>query len=720
MVSTKLSNMKTTPQLKRNLETNLRELQGMVNMSHSNQLTKKQMDDIARKQIVVEDIVKELKNRGVDTSKMLSKKYDIGGVVQAYSTPQMAGNLTGGSWGATLYELGGVVKRFTSPALLQFKKGGMLEDRAQDLVGKYVYLFTEGVETPKSYEIVNAKVASPNFRYRDLFFNLKNNDYTETIPSEKVEDFLNGKQVDIYNASKGEYYAFQIAPNQMSKGGKIKNQYAGKTAEQIWNLLSKEQREHFLHDHKDDIENYRGKEYGDLNSGEITKAYNSKWSELDKQIANRFSYHVKEGEYAEGGKIGFEGLAKKVARNYQGKKVDRKYRKEYGATYDKKEAMEVGRKVAAKVYRQQIEKMKNGGATATIPLSEIYEDLKGRDSMRTNQEVDEILTALIDAGITQKDLIPPLTKKGNRVSTSAWEKFKTKKTLELQEKMYSKYKGNLKGNQPFEIIYKLIHLSGRENPTPYLEIYKSYKMKRGGQAKVEILNENEAFDKDKYKAILDDFDMDGLPNVDDPEPLKVGKEKGTVEQVQLSKTFKKVLDVKQDLNIELNNFINKLRQTAPAESVIYGRTKTPYSILNKLVDSRLLDEKRGLKDLVGTTIAFDDIRDLQKFTEKTRKGFYGEVVDFDDFYSDPKDGYRAYHFIIKQNGVPIELQLKTKRMKDVNVLSHDAYKKKNLNTDFMLYLTTLADQADRGNKASQMEFSKLMQNKAQVENQLNN
>jgi ppGpp synthetase/RelA/SpoT-type nucleotidyltranferase len=246
------------------------------------------------------------------------------------------------------------------------------------------------------------------------------------------------------------------------------------------------------------------------------------------------------------------------------------------------------------------------------------------------------------------------------------------------------------------------------------------KMANGGMAKVQILNEDEVFDKDKYKAILDDFDMDGLPNVDDPEPLKKGKNKGSVEQVQLANTFKKVLNVKQDLNIELSDFVKKLQQSAPEKSVIYGRTKTPYSILNKLVDSRLLDEKRGLKDLVGTTIAFDDIRDLQKFTEKTRKGFYGEVIDFDDFYSAPKDGYRAYHFIVKQNEVPIELQLKTKRMKDVNVLSHDAYKKKNLNTDFMLYLTTLADQADRGNKAAQVEFSKLMTNKAQVENQLNN
>jgi hypothetical protein len=66
-------------------------------------------------------------------------------------------------------------------------------------------------------------------------------------------------------------------------------------------------------------------------------------------------------KYAKGGKIGFEGLSNKVAKNYEGKKVAPKYRKEYGETYDKAEAKEVGDKVASKVYRQQLAKMEKGG-----------------------------------------------------------------------------------------------------------------------------------------------------------------------------------------------------------------------------------------------------------------------------------------------------------------------------------------------------------------------
>jgi len=89
--------------------------------------------------------------------------------------------------------------------------------------------------------------------------------------------------------------------------------------------------------------------------------------------------------FAEGGKIGFEGLSNKVAKNYEGKKVAPKYQDEYGKTYDKKEAKEVGKKVASKVYRQQLAKMEHGGelpedlgkyfiktrSTRVIPMSNI-------------------------------------------------------------------------------------------------------------------------------------------------------------------------------------------------------------------------------------------------------------------------------------------------------------------------------------------------------------
>lgn len=64
------------------------------------------------------------------------------------------------------------------------------------------------------------------------------------------------------------------------------------------------------------------------------------------------------GMMAKGGVTGYERLVKKVAKNYEGKNVPRKYQSEYGKTYNKEEAKEVGYKVATKVYGMPLAKMK--------------------------------------------------------------------------------------------------------------------------------------------------------------------------------------------------------------------------------------------------------------------------------------------------------------------------------------------------------------------------
>ena len=83
--------------------------------------------------------------------------------------------------------------------------------------------------------------------------------------------------------------------------------------------------------------------------------------EQQEKALKEFETKVTDKWYADGGKIGFEALSKKVASRYAGKKVQPKYQGEYGKTYDKAEAKEVGDKVAAKVYRMQQGKMAMGG-----------------------------------------------------------------------------------------------------------------------------------------------------------------------------------------------------------------------------------------------------------------------------------------------------------------------------------------------------------------------
>ena len=111
--------------------------------------------------------------------------------------------------------------------------------------------------------------------------------------------------------------------------------------------------------------NVLGKEY--LESGGTIVAADP--SAAMEDLNQTYGY---ESVYEKGGRLGFEGLAKKVAKRYEGKPVKAKYQKEYGKTYSKEEAMEVGRKVAAKVYGQQqanMKKMAEGGATSSSSMT---------------------------------------------------------------------------------------------------------------------------------------------------------------------------------------------------------------------------------------------------------------------------------------------------------------------------------------------------------------
>jgi hypothetical protein len=84
------------------------------------------------------------------------------------------------------------------------------------------------------------------------------------------------------------------------------------------------------------------------------KDFEKAFSELKKQ--NKISYKG-------GGKTTFKEKATAIAKNFEGKKVEPKYQKEYGKTYDKAEAKEVGNKIAGSQKAKYDNKMSGGGKT---------------------------------------------------------------------------------------------------------------------------------------------------------------------------------------------------------------------------------------------------------------------------------------------------------------------------------------------------------------------
>lgn len=249
---------------------------------------------------------------------------------------------------------------------------------------------------------------------------------------------------------------------------------------------------------------------------------------------------------------------------------------------------------------------------------------------------------------------------------------------------------------------------------PKVTWQKSYK--KGGR--INVSSNGDKFDRERYVAIFGDYDGDGIPNIDDPKPLTKGKTSSTVEKVELHKTFDQLLDLKADLEKTMNTAVDKLDKVAPKGSEIYARTKTPFSIVKKLVEKRLVDTKKGLTDLVGTTIATEDYGDLITVRNQIRKGILGDVIEEIDFYKSPKAGYRAYHFIVLMDGKPIEIQLKTKRMKRINQASHPAYKKGTQNNQLLNELTSLAVKADKGSKIAIKKLDKWFENPEKMKDAL--
>lgn len=78
-------------------------------------------------------------------------------------------------------------------------------------------------------------------------------------------------------------------------GGVIKNQYEGKSPEQIWKMLNEKQKQHFLIDHFNhfNVADFKGK-----NLIEISKL---NYKDLPVLVRKEFDHHISTGQYAKGG-----------------------------------------------------------------------------------------------------------------------------------------------------------------------------------------------------------------------------------------------------------------------------------------------------------------------------------------------------------------------------------------------------------------------------------
>jgi hypothetical protein len=99
----------------------------------------------------------------------------------------------------------------------------------------------------------------------------------------------------------------------------------------------------------------------------ISNVSSKKWEEIKKDSFDNNLTYERYGYFKlmlSGGKTTFKEKATAIAKNFEGKKVEPKYQKEYGKVYDKAEAKEVGNKIAGSQKAKYDSKMSGGGNIA--------------------------------------------------------------------------------------------------------------------------------------------------------------------------------------------------------------------------------------------------------------------------------------------------------------------------------------------------------------------
>jgi len=218
-------------------------------------------------------------------------------------------------------------------------------------------------------------------------------------------------------------------------------------------------------------------------------------------------------------------------------------------------------------------------------------------------------------------------------------------------------------------------------------------------------NPQRYLDRSDYPGVFGDPDSDSLPFADDPHPLAPGDTE-SVEEVMLSEELDKLLQIRDEYDAVTQEARRRLEGIAPERARVKSRTKTPFSIINKLRRKRL-EGPKGLTDISGTMLVVPDYDALEDVREKVEGGALGEVLEVEDHYELPGP-YRAVHYIAEVMDRPVEVQLKTARQATLAGAAHTPYKRGTIDEREMERIGRLAHAADEGNEQAAEEVDRLL------------
>jgi antirestriction protein len=340
-----------------------------------------------------------------------------------------------------------------------FMNGGGLPSGAEQS-----YMVTEALGNPAQHFATGGGVKTINGREYSYGRNWTN-DHEHINKSEEHE---------VKYTRKGKFLGI------FKEGGAIKNQYADRTPEDIWNKLSVEQRKHFLLDHisgDEEIEQIKYRYAGEDNREFIDEYSNKEWKKLSGDVKQAFREHVKLGEYNKGGALKNERLHVNHNEDYEVRYAKpRPSRKGYKGA---RKFMAGGSMETPRIYVADLEAYNNGRLVGEwLDLAD-YND------------ADELMDAIQDV-----------------LKKSGGEEYAIHDVEYVPRSMYSEYMGK----SDFEELYEMMDLA-KDNNLP-LEVVQ------------EVVSQYDASAVDEFQGKYDnaeDFaeqlvdEMGGLENFSSPE-----------------------------------------------------------------------------------------------------------------------------------------------------------------------------------------------------------
>ena len=104
----------------------------------------------------------------------------------------------------------------------------------------------------------------------------------------------------------------------------------------------------------------------------------------------------------------------------------------------------------------------------------------------------------------------------------------------------------------------------------------------------------------------------------------------------------------------LREIVEAVRRFAPGAPV-QSRLKRFETIVEKL--RRMTTRLSGIEDIAGCRVVLPTMREQHEVLARVRAEL--EVVRERDYQTAPRDGYRALHVVVRAQGRPVEVQLRT-------------------------------------------------------------